>query len=277
MAQSAVAVVTGSNKGIGYAIVRGLCKQFKGDVYVTARDESRGKEAVAKLESEGLHAKFHQLDIDDKSSIDRLRSFLLEKYGGLDLLVNNAGIAFKNDSPAPFLEQAEVTLKTNFWATLDVCRSLFPLLRSHARVVNVSSFMTKFALDRCSESLRNELRACNSVDDVSRYMTKFVEDVRAGTYQAQGWPQSAYGIGNVGLSLVTPILQREIDADTSRNDIIVNACCPGYVATDMSSFKGHKTIDEGADTPLFLSLLPPSATSPRGEFISDRVVMPYWS
>ena len=61
----------------------------------SARDETRGREAVAKLESEGLHPKFHQLDIDDKASIERLRDFLSEKYGGLDVLVNNAGIAYK--------------------------------------------------------------------------------------------------------------------------------------------------------------------------------------
>ena len=60
-----------------------------------ARDEGRGKEALKSLNAEGLDAKFHQLDIDDSASIDRLRDFLKEQYGGLDVLVNNAGIAFK--------------------------------------------------------------------------------------------------------------------------------------------------------------------------------------
>jgi short-subunit dehydrogenase len=60
-----------------------------------ARDEVRGKEAIAKLESEGLYPKFHQLDIDDPSSIERLQKFLQDNYGGLDILVNNAGIAYK--------------------------------------------------------------------------------------------------------------------------------------------------------------------------------------
>lgn len=95
MSNTPVAVVTGSNKGIGFAIVRALCKQFPGDVYVTARDTGRGQEAVAKLQEEGLHALFHQLDIDDLQSIRALRDFLKEKYGGLNVLVNNAGIAFK--------------------------------------------------------------------------------------------------------------------------------------------------------------------------------------
>ena len=86
-----VAVVTGANKGIGFAIVRGLCKQFTGDVYLTARDEGRGQAAVASLNAEGLSPKFHQLDITSQESIDTLKKFILEKYGGIDVLINNAG------------------------------------------------------------------------------------------------------------------------------------------------------------------------------------------
>ena len=60
-------MVTGSNKGIGFAIVQGLCLQFLGDVYLTSRDikqrHKRGRDAVQKLEAEGLSPKFHQLDI----------------------------------------------------------------------------------------------------------------------------------------------------------------------------------------------------------------------
>ena len=86
-----LAVVTGANKGIGLAIVRSLCKQFTGDVYLTARDEGRGQAAVALLNAEGLNPKFHQLDITSQESIDTLKKFVLEKYGGIDVLVNNAG------------------------------------------------------------------------------------------------------------------------------------------------------------------------------------------
>ena len=90
-----VALVTGANKGIGLAIVRRLCKEFSGDVFLAARDESRGMEAVSLLEKEGLHPKFHQLDITSKDSIQALKEFLTNQYGGLDVLINNAGIAFK--------------------------------------------------------------------------------------------------------------------------------------------------------------------------------------
>ena len=76
-----VAVVTGSNRGIGYEVVRGLCKsdKFVGDVFVTSRDEAKGQEAVAQLAKEGLTAKCHQLDINDEASVKKLAAFLKEK------------------------------------------------------------------------------------------------------------------------------------------------------------------------------------------------------
>ena len=74
-----MAVVTGSNKGIGLAIVRGLCRQFQRDVFLTSRDEGRGREAVAALEREGLSPKYHQLDITDEASVRRLKELVLEK------------------------------------------------------------------------------------------------------------------------------------------------------------------------------------------------------
>jgi len=64
-------------------------------VLLPARDETRGQEAIATVEKEGLHPKFHQLDIDDQGSIKSLCQFLVDTYGGLDILVNNAGIAYK--------------------------------------------------------------------------------------------------------------------------------------------------------------------------------------
>lgn len=60
-----------------------------------ARDDQRGQDAVRQLNSEGLTPKFHQLDIVSAESIEKIKKFLVEQYGGLDLLVNNAGIAFK--------------------------------------------------------------------------------------------------------------------------------------------------------------------------------------
>lgn len=84
MAQPArVAVVTGANKGIGLAIVRRMCKEFNGNVLLTARDESRGQTAVTQLQEEGLKPQFHQLDLDSRDSIIKLKDFLNTTYGGM--------------------------------------------------------------------------------------------------------------------------------------------------------------------------------------------------
>lgn len=97
MSNSKVALVTGANKGIGFAIVRAMCKEYAGDVYLTARDVARGTAAVDSLKKEGLTPLFHQLDINDPNSVRTARDFFKEKYGGLDVLINNAGIAFKSN------------------------------------------------------------------------------------------------------------------------------------------------------------------------------------
>ena len=60
-----------------------------------ARNEERGLSAVKDLEKEGLKPKFHQLDITDHQSIVKLKEYIVDKYGGLDVLINNAGIAYK--------------------------------------------------------------------------------------------------------------------------------------------------------------------------------------
>lgn len=137
--------MTGSNKGIGYAIVKELCSKFEGDVYLTSRDESRGKTAVEELNKLGFHPHYHQLDIDDETSVLKLRDYLQSTYGGLDVLINNAAILFKETATEPFSEQVTLTLLTNFFNTYQACNLLFPILKSHARVVNVSKFSWTFA------------------------------------------------------------------------------------------------------------------------------------
>ena len=73
-----VAVVTGSNKGIGLGVVRALCLQYQGEVILTSRHEARGREAVACLNREGLHPRYHVLDIEDEDSIIKLRDHIVE-------------------------------------------------------------------------------------------------------------------------------------------------------------------------------------------------------
>ncbi|XP_046552062.1 carbonyl reductase [NADPH] 1-like [Haliotis rubra] len=259
-----VAVVTGSNKGIGFAVVRGLCKSFDGDVFLTARDEGRGQAAIADLNKEGLQPKFHQLDINDRSSIERLKSFLLSTYGGLDVLVNNAGIAYRNADPAPFAEQAEFTCKTNFWTST---WSVF------GRVVSVSSVLAHTAIDQCSPAVQGRFKDPTlTMEGLEKIMQEFVDAAKAGRHLEEGFPKSAYGTSKIGKNFMTVIQDRDIRKDP-REDIVINSCCPGHVQTDMSSHTGPRNIDEGADTMVYLALLPPNTTSPKGNFVADRSIL----
>ncbi|XP_060062642.1 carbonyl reductase [NADPH] 1-like [Ylistrum balloti] len=275
--QRRVAVVTGSNKGIGYAIVRGLCKQFDGDVYLTARNESLGLQAVKDLKKEGLNPQFHQLDVTKPDTIVKMRSFLKHTYGGLDLLVNNAGIIFDINSPTEAGDQAESLMKTNFTGLCNVSEVLFPLLRPHARVVNVSSMISVAALFKCSNELQQKFTDQNiSSGELKRLMQQFVDCVHAGTHGDCGWPTgkltSGYGVSKIGATVMSFIQQREFLRD-SRPDIVVNACCPGYVKTDLTGQLGTKTTDQGAETPLYLALLSQNTATPKGQLVSEKQIV----
>ncbi|KAM9321013.1 carbonyl reductase [NADPH] 1-like [Gastrophryne carolinensis] len=277
MSATKVAVVTGGNKGIGLAIVRALCKQFQGDVYLTARNVQLGEEAVRLLkEEEGLSALFHQLDINDLKSIRALRDFLKNKYGGVDVLVNNAGIAFKAADTTPFGTQAEVTLKTNFFATRDICNELLPLIKPNGRVVNVSSLMSHMSLVKCSPKLQETFRSDTiTEEELVQLMEKFVEDAKKGIHQQEGWPNSAYGVSKIGLTVLSRIQARQLKESRKGDNIILNACCPGYVRTDMTNPNAPKSPDEGAETPVYLALLPPNSQSPYGELVSENKIVPW--
>ncbi|XP_028279927.1 carbonyl reductase [NADPH] 1-like [Parambassis ranga] len=273
---SRVAVVTGSNKGIGLAIVRALCKQFQGDVYLTARDVGRGQAAVESLASEGLKPLFHQLNVSDVNSITTAAAFFKDKYGGVDILVNNAGILFKTGDTTPFAIQAEETLKVNFFAARDVLTHFLPLIKAGGRVVNVSSMIGSQALSQSSPALQQRFRSQDiTEDEVVGLMQRFVNEAKKDEHKQGGWPTTAYGVSKMGLTTLSMILARRLSIERPNDGILVNACCPGWVRTDMTSQDAHKSPDEGAITPVYLALLPPGATEPQGKFLSDKEVQPW--
>jgi len=272
--QQRVAIVTGSNKGIGYAIVRALCRQMIGDaiVYLTARDVELGKTAVAELSTElgsdGARLRFHQLDITDETSIRRFADHIEKTHHGIDVLVNNAGFAFKNAATEPMFVQAETTIAINYSGTKAVCARLFPLLRPHSRVVNVCSQAGIVSDRRYSIALRQQLAASNlTVDDIDRFVNDFIRLTKTSEHESAGYPNSCYAVSKAAEIALTILQHRQMLTQRSHDDIIINACCPGYVATDMSSHKGSLTIDEGAETPVYLALLPANVAEPNGKFV----------
>ena len=138
---SKVALVTGANKGIGFAAAHELAKQGF-HVLVGARDTERGEEAAQKIKADGLDADFVTIDVTDEDSIRAAALELGENFGALDVLVNNAAI---NDGESDVRElsiaKLQRVLKTNVYGPLLVTQAFWPLLEKgeDARVVNVSS------------------------------------------------------------------------------------------------------------------------------------------
>ena len=269
---SKVAVVTGSNKGIGFAIVRALCSKFDGDVYLTSRSEERGQKALKQLQSEGLNAKYHQLDIDDIESIKRLKDDIVSLYGGIDILINNAGIAYKSADTTPFGIQAKVTIATNYFGTLQTSKILLPHIKPNGRVVNVSSMVSVMSLNKCSSNLQQIFRSETiTEEELSDKMNEFITAAEQGNHVQLGWPNTAYGVSKIGVTVMSRIHARLLK-EQGKKDILLNACCPGWVRTDMAGPKAPKTPDEGAETPVYLALLPVGSSEPHGQYVSEMKV-----
>ncbi|XP_022080034.1 carbonyl reductase [NADPH] 1-like isoform X1 [Acanthaster planci] len=269
--------VTGANKGIGFAIVRALCKQLdNGIVYLTARNEERGREAVARLNQEGLQPKFHQLDVTDRASVSQLRDFLHKTHGGLDILVNNAGVYHDEESSLPLGEKASVTMAINFDAALDISRALIPLIRAHGRIVNVSSLIGVWAFQKMTKELQGRFQGAKTEQEVEQLMHEFVTLAKAGSHAREGWPEMVYGISKMGVIALTRIQADDIAKDKTKGDVLLTCCCPGYVATDMTNCQGQKTIDEGAVTPVYCALLPPGSSQFNGKMFSEKKLVEFW-
>ena len=104
-------------------------------------------------------------------------------------------------------------------------------------------------------------------------MNKFVEDTKNGVHRKEGWPDTAYGVSKIGVTVLSRIHARKLSEQRGGDKILLNACCPGWVRTDMAGPKAPKSPEEGAETPVYLALLPLDAEGPHGEFISEKKVV----
>ena len=185
------------------------------------------------MAQEGISVKFHQLDIGEKSSLQTFSHFIKTQYGKIDLLVNNAAIAFKRNSTESIGHQAELTIKTNFFALKNVCDILFPLLSDGARVVNISSscgHLSKLLGGGGNTAKAAELATkfassdtSLTIQELTNLMNDYVAHAKAGTHTENGWPNSTYVMSKIGVSALSRIQQRNFD-EMPNADRVVNHC-----------------------------------------------------
>ncbi|KAF8719883.1 hypothetical protein HU200_024644 [Digitaria exilis] len=277
-----VAVVTGGNRGLGLEV----CKQLASNgitVVLTARDQKRGAEAVSIL-----------------GDAVRLADFIKEKFGKLDILVNNAAISgmiseignsetfqqevggmdltekadrIRKHSTEPY-KQAEECLRTNYHGTKAVTKALLPLLQSssHGRIVNISS---RYGLLRffSGQELKQEL---NNIDNLSEHRLDelselFLKDFKDGQLEGRGWPTEggyiAYKVSKAIMNAYSRILAKE------HPSLCINCVHPGFVQTDMSFQVGDLTVEEGARGALMMALAPKGGMT--GGFLNRTEAAPF--
>lgn len=224
---STISLVTGANRGIG----REVCRQLGArghTVLLTARSAQAAGAAAAELSAEGLAVHAVTLDVRDEAGVEAAAREVAERFGRLDVLVNNAAIMYdtwQGATTADLGAVAEAT-ETNLYGPWRTAKSFLRLLREspHGRVVNVSS--------------------------------------GAASLTGMGGGAPAYKVSKAGLNALTLML-----ADELRHDgILVNAVCPGWVATDMGG-GGGRPVAEGAAGVVWAATLPDGG--PTGGFFRD--------
>jgi len=226
-----VSVVTGANRGIGLEIARQLAK-LGNRVILGARNTAQGEVAARMISSNGAKVFPVELDVTNEATIEKLVHKISSDVGRLDILVNNAGILIdESDLPSETKPKTvRATLETNLLGPWRLCQALIPLMKrnNYGRIVNLSSGAG--ALSEMSGSLY----------------------------------APAYSISKTALNALTIMLASELRG----SNILVNASCPGWVRTDMGGTSAPRSVEEGADTAVWLATLPENG--PTGGFFRDR-------
>ncbi|XP_039124029.1 (+)-neomenthol dehydrogenase [Dioscorea cayenensis subsp. rotundata] len=260
-----VAVITGANKGIGFSLAKRLA-QLGLTVVLTSRDAIKGQEAVESLRAQNLHVEYSQLDVSNLQSISSFVFWLSNKFGGLDILINNAAVSF-NEVDTNSVEYAETVIKTNFYGPKLLIQALLPLFRrstTASRILNISSqlgLLNKVKNPKLREMLRNEENLCEGMID--QMVANFLQSVKNGTWKEEGWPEiwTDYSVSKLALNAHSSILARLHGNDHFK----VNCFCPGYTRTNMTGGRGSRTADEAAELAVNIILLPRDRL-PNGKF-----------
>ena len=260
-----VAIVTGSNQGIGHGAATSLASQGLSTV-VTSRSETAAKEAADKIVKGNPSATLmsHELDISDRESIKQFASWAKESFpDGIMILINNAGFAYKGNTFGG--DEAEKTMAINYHGTANITEALLPLIKSGGRIVHMCSSAGKLDILPRGSPVKDRLVNATSRADIDAVAADFVAAIRRGSHKEEGFPSSMYGMSK----LCEAMHARRLAKDLQNANITVNACHPGYVNTSMTSGRGHKTWEEGADTSVWLALRPPKRVV-SGCFFTDR-------
>ena len=236
MSNSAVALVTGANKGIGLAIARQLGKRGY-SIWLGCRDTDRGESAASDLRSAGIDARALTLDVADTDSVRAAAGRLGGEVDALDALVNNAGISI--GTPARVSEESvddmRAMFEVNTLGPVRVTQAFLPLLRrsKSARIVMMNSGLGSLA----------------GTTDM------------AGLFWNVGYP--GYCASKSALNMLMVKLAKELLAD----GIKVNAADPGFTATDLNGHTGYRAVEEAAVIAVELATLNPMG--PTGGFFHD--------
>lgn len=232
-----IALVTGSNRGLGFEISKQLAQ--KGiTVVMSARDPLKGEQACIQLQQKGLDVHTYTLDVTDRDTMDNTVNWIKEKFGKLDILVNNAGISldFMTSVFNISLDVVEKTLKTNSMGPIYMCKICIPLMKEtgYGRIVNMSSTLGSLA----------EIDDPNSI------------------YEQMLGP--SYRLSKTTLNSMMRLFAKELRG----TNILINSACPGWVRTDMGGPHAHLSVEEGAQTPVWLATLPDGG--PNGGFFNSK-------
>ena len=249
---ASAAIVTGGAFGIGLEITRALATAGVA-VLAVGRDAQRGAQAASAIsQATGTPVEFVAADLGDPASltavVDAARRPPYTNH--LHLLINNASTAYKGDVWGA--AEAETTLRVNFKGTRALTEALLPLLAPPARIITVASRSGTSARRAMAPALAARFDNATTAADVDALATEFVSSVADNTYAATGWPRSMYGVSKLAQITWTRVLDAEMKAQG--REVVATACCPGSVATQMSSYRGSKTPAQGADTPVWLAL-----------------------
>jgi 2-deoxy-D-gluconate 3-dehydrogenase len=137
-----VAVVTGGNGGIGLGMARGLARAGAA-VVVAARDREKSKQAVAELGAEAVAV---PVDVAQEQSIKDLVATVLDRFGRLDILINNAGINIRKPPQDLTLEEWRQVLDTNLTSAFLASREVYPVMarQGGGKIINIGSMMSIF-------------------------------------------------------------------------------------------------------------------------------------